>query len=260
MQVAAPWFERTRIDESITLITEPHVDPLLWANVWHVRGTERDLLIDAGLGIASLRQAFPDLFDRPRIVVATHAHVDHAGGMSEFEEWSMHELEQTDEDDGEINLLVRDSYPEVALTYLAAAGYELPSILIDALPRAGYDPASFRPKPARPTGRLVEGDTIALGPERRRDVLHLPGHTAGGIGLWDEQRRILFSGDTIYDGPLLDALPGSSIPDYIATMKRLRDWPVEAVHAGHGSSFGRARLVELIDQYLSHRAATGADM
>lgn len=253
MQVADCWFERTPVDASVTLITEPHVDPLLRANIWHVRGTERDLLIDAGLGIASLRTAFPDLFDRPRVVVATHAHVDHTGGIAEFEAWSMHELEQAGPTGAEISFLVRDTYPQVVLADLGAAGYSLPPILIDALPHAGFDPATFRPQPSYPTGHLREGDVIGLGARHRLTVLHLPGHTPGGIGLWDEQRRILFSGDTIYDGPLLDGLAESSIPDYITTMQRLRDLPVEVVHAGHDPSFGRARFIELIDQYLSRR-------
>ena len=65
---------------------------------------------------------------------------------------------------------------------------------------------------------------------------------------------MLFSGDAIYDGPLLDELPGSDIPDYVATMKRLRDLPVDVVHGGHEPSFGRARLIELCDAYLAKRA------
>lgn len=255
MQVATSWFERTPIDESITLIVEPHVDPLLRANIWHVRGTERDLLIDAGLGIGSLRSQLPDLFDRELVVVATHAHVDHTGGLAEFEEWSMHAEERGAGSDDDMNFLVRDTYPEETLKSLTAAGYDVPPILIDALPREGYDPASFRPRPGVPSGRVSEGDVIVLGNERRLTVLHLPGHTPGGVGLWDEQRRMLFSGDTIYDGPLLDGLPESSVHAYVETMKRLRDLPVEMVHAGHDPSFGRARLIELIDQYLARRDA-----
>ena len=37
---------------------------------------------------------------------------------------------------------------------------------------------------------------------------------------------VLFSGDAVYDGPLLDELDGSDIDDYCATMRRLRDLPV----------------------------------
>jgi hypothetical protein len=36
-------------------------------------------------------------------------------------------------------------------------------------------------------------------------------------------------------------------------MKRLRDLPVQIVHAGHDASFGRNRLVALIDAYLAKR-------
>jgi hypothetical protein len=34
-------------------------------------------------------------------------------------------------------------------------------------------------------------------------------------------------------------------------MERLRAFKVETVHGGHWASFGRGRLVELIDEYLS---------
>src|SRR5436309_1538339 len=48
LQIADRWFERRRIDDDITLLWEPHVVPLLRCNIWHVRGRDRDLLIDTG--------------------------------------------------------------------------------------------------------------------------------------------------------------------------------------------------------------------
>ncbi|GBC87232.1 hypothetical protein HRbin12_01235 [bacterium HR12] len=36
-------------------------------------------------------------------------------------------------------------------------------------------------------------------------------------------------------------------------MRRLRDLPVRIVHAGHDESFGRDRLLEMIDYYLELR-------
>jgi hypothetical protein len=38
-------------------------------------------------------------------------------------------------------------------------------------------------------------------------------------------------------------------------MKRLRELPVNVVHAGHEPSFGRERLRELVDAYLDWRDA-----
>jgi glyoxylase-like metal-dependent hydrolase (beta-lactamase superfamily II) len=72
--------------------------------------------------------------------------------------------------------------------------------------------------------------------------------------LWEPSTGVLFSGDALYDGPLLDELDGCDIPAYVATVKRLRDLPVTVVHGGHEASFGRPRLVELCDQYLARRA------
>ena len=82
----------------------------------------------------------------------------------------------------------------------------------------------------------------------------MPGHSPGSIGLWEAATGILFSGDAVYDGPLLDELEGSSIPDYVATMRRLRELPVRVVHGGHDPSFGRERLVALAEAYQERRA------
>ena len=90
--------------------------------------------------------------------------------------------------------------------------------------------------------------------DRAFEVLHLPGHSPGSIGLWEAATGVLFSGDAVYDGPLLDELDGSDVVAYVATMRRLRELPVGVVHAGHEASFGRERLVELCDAYLVARA------
>jgi glyoxylase-like metal-dependent hydrolase (beta-lactamase superfamily II) len=102
---------------------------------------------------------------------------------------------------------------------------------------------------------LEEGDVVDLG-DRSFEVLHLPGHSPGSIGLWEAATGILFSGDAVYDGPLLDELDGCcDIDAYVATMRRLWDLPVTVVHGGHEPSFGRARLVAICDDYLARRHA-----
>ena len=90
--------------------------------------------------------------------------------------------------------------------------------------------------------------------DRHFEVLHLPGHSPGSIGLWEEATGVLFSGDALYDGPLLDRLDGSDVDAYVTTMERLRSLPVTAVHAGHERSFGRGRLIQLCDAYLAGRS------
>ena len=84
--------------------------------------------------------------------------------------------------------------------------------------------------------------------------LHLPGHSPGSIGLWDQSGGVLFTGDVIYDsGALLDELKGSCVPDYLASMERLLRLPVDVVCSGHGEPFGRALLHERARAYLDLR-------
>ena len=260
LQIADRWFERRRLDDDITLLWEPHVVPLMRCNIWHVRGRDRDLMIDTGMGIASLREAARDLIDKAITAVATHTHGDHTGGHHEFEDCLVHraEVEGLRAPAADAGSLSFAGMGADFVRYLNEAGYHADpdGLLVTALPRAGYDLKAYRLKPAPATRIVEDGDRVDLG-DRSFEILHLPGHSPGSIGLWEQASGILFSGDCIYDGPLLDGLSDSHIPDYIASMKRLRDLPVRLVHAGHDPSFGRARLIELVDAYLDRRDAMG---
>ena len=249
MRVAERWFEHEIEDEGIVRITEPNVDPFLRANLYLVRGRDRDLLIDSGLGLASLREELADLFERPVLAVATHRHFDHTGGLHEFEAVAVHREDAGAVASGEgFASLVIEDYPPEELS-----GYDPPETLLTALPHEGFDPASYRIEPVTPAVLLDEGDVLDLG-ERKVEILHLPGHTPGEIGLWEADTRTLFSGDCVYEsGVLLDELPESDVPAYLRSMERLRELPVRIVHGGHDDSFGRDRLLELIDEYVRTR-------
>jgi len=250
LAIAVRWFDVVRIDDDITLITEPYVTPLIRCNIWHLRGAERDMVVDSGLGIASLRQAATNLFERPVIAVASHTHYDHTGGFHEFDERLVHPEEAPELADpvGFAGLLA-DQLDDGLVEAIRSAGIPIPDCLVDALPGPGYDPAAYRVLPAPATRLIEEGDVVNTG-SRRFEVLHLPGHSPGSIGLWEAETGVLFSGDAIYDGPLLDNIPGADVGAFIKTMERLRDLPVTVVHAGHDPSFGRERLRELADDYL----------
>ena len=252
-QIADKWFEFRRIDDDITLIWEPHVVPLIRCNIWHVRGRDRDLLIDTGLGMASLKAAARHLFEKKLTAVATHAHYDHVGGFHEFEDRMIHSAEARKVAAGNAASLYGAGKEDALLESIRAAGYDVPPELFTAVPNGGYDPRSYQVLPAPAMHTVEEGDMVDIG-DRQFEILHLPGHSPGSIGLWEATTGVLFSGDAIYDGPLLDELPGSDIEAYVATMKRLRQLPVSVVHAGHEPSFGRARLRELCDAYLVKRA------
>ena len=253
LPIAGHWFERRRVDDAITLLWEPHVHPFLRCNIWHVRGRDCDLLIDTGMGIASLTAAASDLFGRALITVLTHTHMDHCGGACEFADVRVHAAE-ADALAMSGNHLPIDiaAWTADEISWIAAMGYDISGGLITAIPHAGFDPARHRLAPASASRHLAEGDLVSTG-DRTFEVLHLPGHSPGSIGLGEGASGTLFCGDALYDGHLLDAIPGSDVATYRATMERLRDLPVQIVHAGHEQSFGRERCRHLIDTYLERR-------
>jgi glyoxylase-like metal-dependent hydrolase (beta-lactamase superfamily II) len=251
LPVADPWFVLEAAGEGITLVTEPHVHPLLRCNVWHVRGRDVDMVVDTSLGLHPLRHLVEH--DHDLLAVATHVHGDHVGGMHEFDHRAIHAAEAAEiAVPARVTVDTAEYGPRVLGPYVAA-GYEVGDLLIDAVPPGGLAATIMERKPAAATRLLVDGDVVDLG-DRAFDVLHLPGHSPGSIGLWEEATGVLFSGDAVYDGPLLDELEGSDIPAYIDTMRSLRHLPVTVVHGGHEPSFGRERLLELCDAYLDARA------
>ncbi len=222
-------------------------------NIWHVRGRDRDLVVDTGMGLMSLSDEMADLVDKNVTAVATHGHDDHIGGHHEFDDVVAHADEAPLLLNPPISSLApREAWGDDVVDALEAAGYPMPEpFFVSALP-AGMSVDSFHQEPVTRVRHIGEGDEIDLG-DRCFEVIHLPGHSPGSIGLWEEATGILFSGDAIYDGPLLDELPESSIYDYCLTMDRLLTMPVTTVHAGHDPSFGRERLHELARAYLRRR-------
>lgn len=249
-RIAERWFEFQTVDDAITLIWEPHVDPLIRCNIWHVRGRDRDLLVDTGMGMASLAEAADRIFDKPLTAVATHYHFDHTGGLFEFPDRVIHEAEAGWlEREDNFGALFASDFDAATVADFRAAGYAMPDVLFDALPHEDYDPHAYAVRPAPATRRVVEGDVLDTG-ARHFEVLHLPGHSPGSIGLWEKATGTLFSGDAIYDGPLLYSNEDSDVVAYADTLERLLELPVTVVHGGHDPSFGRERLREIADEYL----------
>jgi glyoxylase-like metal-dependent hydrolase (beta-lactamase superfamily II) len=252
LPVADPWFVTSRVGDGITLVSEPHVHPLLRCNVWHVHGRDIDVVIDTSLGLAPLRHLVERDLANGLLAVATHYHSDHIGGLHEFADRAVHRAEADELAEPVTTYLESAIYGETVLGPYRDAGYEIPELFVDAVPPGGLEATIAEGEPVPATRLLDDGDIVDLG-DRRFEVLHLPGHSPGSIGLWEESTGILFSGDAVYDGPLLDELDRSDVDAYLATMRRLRALPVTVVHGGHEPSFGRDRLIQICDDYLARR-------
>ena len=254
LPVETPWYGLEAVDDRTWCISEPHVHPIFSANIFLVLGRDADLLIDSGMGIAPLRPVVDGIRPeplKPLILFTTHAHVDHIGAAHEFEKRLAHPLEAAEMASPTAYSLVSADVPPAMRELFLEAGYPpLWPMLIDALPRAGYDPAEYVLRPAPPTGFVEDGDMVDLG-DWKAEVIHMPGHAPGQVGLWHARSGTLFGADAIYDGPLIYDGPGMSRSDYADTFRRLRQLPVKRVYGGHDPAFGRERFLEIIDRHLA---------
>ena len=83
---------------------------------------------------------------------------------------------------------------------------------------------------------LSEGDTLPLGDELIQ-VLHVPGHSPGGLAFYVPQSNLLFSGDTIFNGSIgRTDLWGGDFAQLINSIhEKILPLPDETVIAsGHG--------------------------
>lgn len=229
------WFRSVEVAPGVTCTVEPFVQSFFRANFYTVRGRDADLQVDFGVGVCPVRAALP-LSGAPVIAVATHAHVDHVGGFHEFEDRRGSAVEAA-------TFAAMDEQGTVQHWFRGRAD------ALAADPSPDFRLSEWRLTPAPLTRELAEGDVIDLG-DRRFSVLHLPGHSPGSIGLLDEADGLFLSGDAIYDDVLADDVPGASIPDYLATMERLRALDIRVGLGGHGSAFDRARMVAIAEGYL----------
>lgn len=68
---------------------------------------------------------------------------------------------------------------------------------------------------------LNDMDEIDLG-EKTLQVIHIPGHARGHIGLIDKNTKDFFSGDTLSYGPVFLFVPNADMEQYLKTLYRLK--------------------------------------
>jgi glyoxylase-like metal-dependent hydrolase (beta-lactamase superfamily II) len=209
-------------------------------------GSERTVLVDTGL--ASTPGA---ALGEPDLVIVSHADVDHCGG----------------------NRALRERCPRARFACHAADRAWIES---NAAMLAGnylwYEPYGFGPAPAdrdfiarelggdAPVDELVgDGDAIELGGGWEVVVLHLPGHTPGHIGLWDERSGSALVLDAILERGVYDRAGTLLIPPriydtagYRATIERVRALRPRRLLTAHFDLLEGDAVTRFLDRSAEH--------
>lgn len=196
-----------------------------------VLGEKKALLVDTGFGISDLKAYVRSLTDLPLIVLNTHIHPDHSGGNGQFDTVYVGEHE-TDEADGVLF-------------------YQIPCQrdACDAVKNGGGYRFEF----------LKDGDTLELGGRALR-VVEIPGHTPGSIALFDENTRLLLSGDAILKRVFYGA--GVPLSVYRAALVKIKALPIRDILSAHwpeplGADF-IDKMLHLIDAFDPQKAESAS--
>ena len=229
------WWRIRPLGDGVTHIDEPHIREFYRCNVWHVRGRDTDMLVDSGMGVVSLRSHVPLVTERPLQAVASHTHFDHIGCHHEFDCRLCHAAEA--------HLLTA---PTRENTF---ADKYVTDDIFTALPPEPYRSETYSVRAAPVSRLLADGDIVDLG-DRHFEVIHTPGHSPGGIALWEAATGILFSGDIVYDGDLIEGTSPLEQDQYLRSMERLLQLSVRVVHGGHFPSYSGQRHRAIILDWL----------
>ena len=115
-------------------------------------------------------------------------------------------------------------------------------------PVRAYGDASVAGTPIEP---VTDGEAITVGGACLR-ALYTPGHASDHLCFLLEDAATLFAGDNILgEGTAVIAPPDGNMADYLASLRRLRDLPIDRIFPGHFRPLDGGLAV--IDGYLAHR-------
>lgn len=194
---------------------------------------ERTLLFDTGVKETPAEVILPFLDGlEPDLVLNSHADVDHYGGNAAIKEaapkaiFLAHELDVPWIESADA--IMRERYG-----WYAAHGVGYPDEVFAWLRDAiGPDtPVDVH---------LRAGERIRLGPQLAVEVLHLPGHTPGHLGLWDAASRTAVVMDAVMGRGLLDMKgnvisppPYFDVAAYLGTARKLQELRPDRLLTAH---------------------------
>ncbi len=213
--------------------------PLKELNSYVIKADDRNLIIDTGFNRTVCLEAMEagikalDIDLSRTDFFITHMHADHAGLVTRLAtDTSTIYFSRVDS-----QVFKREGGWEPMVAFAGINGFPY-----DELMKALHNHPGFKYSPETiPEFHLIDdGDVVEIGNYRFHCVA-TPGHTQGHICLYEKDRKTFLSGDHIlYDiTPHIEswAYQTNSLRDYIDSLDKVYDFPVDIVLPGHRSFF-----------------------
>ena len=226
--------------------------PLKDLNSYVIKTEDRNLIIDTGFNRSvcyeAMEKGLHDLnIDLSRTdFMLTHMHSDHTGLVSRFcTGTSRVYISRID------SVVFNENIDwQAMLNYALQNGFQMEELVRAVESHPGL---KYRPKKIPEFTLLDDGNIIQIGDYRLKCLL-TPGHTEGHICLYEEEKKILFSGDHI----LYDITPHieswsyevNALKNYMESLNGIRNLPVKIVLPGHRNFF--TDLPSRIDELKKH--------
>ena len=230
------WFQVYELDHDILAICEPQ--HLQEVNVYIIKGRDRALMLDTGMGICNIEPLVRELWPGELKIVNCHRHFDHTGNN-----WRFPEILVANEE-GALRQ-AKEGCPHEPLANQADEDMFLFDYPKDFIP----EEYCIRPYNAKP---VEDGHVFDLG-EREVELIYTPGHLEDHLMLYDRRGGILFSGDMIYLGAIYvqfgnDILGYSDLEEYIQSLEKIREkFPeINAVYTSHNDFIMPPDCIEMI--------------
>ncbi|OPX57327.1 MAG: hydroxyacylglutathione hydrolase [Methanomassiliicoccales archaeon PtaB.Bin134] len=180
------------------------------SNIYLLTG-EDPILVDVGTGMHHQDVlkwlSYTVKRNKVRRIVLTHRHYDHTGGAAGMaKELGAEVLMHADDSPA-----VRQGDPRQTLAYM----FGVPGHPVEVTD-------------------LVDGQVLSTGSSNFQ-VVHTPGHTSGSISLWEKDKGILLSGDTVFVGGVGRwDLPSGNFEQLVGSVKKLLSLAPKEIYPGHG--------------------------
>lgn len=182
-------------------------------------------VVDAGLmgkggyKIQAIQKLGIKLSDIKRIIM-THTHLDHIGCLKEIRAQIPH---------AELWIHEEEANPIEKGDERGVYGMEMFRSM--CMSQYGLKPGEFKFKVDR---KLKEGDKLDMG-GLSWEVLHIPGHSAGSVALYDRSQKVLIPGDVVYADYAIGRfdLHGAEGTMLAKSLLRLAELDVEILLPGH---------------------------